>query len=149
MEDLVPLIFFLVIVAVNGLKFLIERGAKKRVATPSNQPKEDPPRNTQPSIENFFENIVEQLAPKPREVPDWPENVERPDYIQEMTEFGDDQAEELGEVRGQRMTQCLGEGLPVFGCVPNPRVVALDLNPADEASIPGPVASRVISAVEI
>jgi hypothetical protein len=97
MEDLVPLIFFLVIVAVNGLKFLIERGAKKRTASPSRQPEEEPARNTPPSIENFFENIAEQLAPKPREVPDWPENIERPDYIQEMTEFEHDQAEELWE----------------------------------------------------
>ena len=95
MEDLVPLIFFLVIVAVNGLKFLIERSAKKRTASPSRQPEEEPPRNTPTSLENFFENIAEQLAPKPRETPDWPENIERPDYMQEMEEFEDEQAEEL------------------------------------------------------
>jgi hypothetical protein len=97
MEDLVPLIFFLVIIAVNGLKFLIERGAKKRAASPSHQREEEPPRNTPPSIEDFFEKIAGQFAPKPREEPDWPENVERPDYVQEMAEFEHDQAEELWE----------------------------------------------------
>jgi hypothetical protein len=97
MEDLVPFIFFLVIVAVNGIKFLIERAGKKsRSENPASSP-ETSPQEAPNSIEGFFETIAEQIAPKPRDIPDWPESRERPDYRQEMEEFEVAQAEELEE----------------------------------------------------
>jgi hypothetical protein len=99
MEDLVPFIFFIVIVVVNGLKFLIERARKKSARENPGQPEEAPVRETPHSIESFFETIAEQIAPKPREVPDWPESRERPDYIQEKEEFEVAQAEEFEEER--------------------------------------------------
>jgi hypothetical protein len=99
MEDLVPFIFFIVIVAVNGLKFLVERAGKKSAREKSDHPEEAPVQKTPHSIEGFFETIAEQIAPKQREVPDWPESRERPDYIQEKEEFEVAQAEELEEER--------------------------------------------------
>jgi hypothetical protein len=92
MEDIVPLIFFLIIVIVNGLKYLMEKGLRKR----SGERPEEPaaPRQEPRSIEDFFEQLTEQVAPKPAPVPDWPKGYERPDYVQEMEDFERAQAEE-------------------------------------------------------
>ncbi len=84
MEDLVPLIFFLVIVVVNVFKFFIEKGGKAK--KPSEQSGEAPPKRASP-LEKFFETLAEQMAPQPTELTDWPEDRERPDYAQEMEEF--------------------------------------------------------------
>ncbi len=92
MEDLVPLIFFLIIVAVNVLKFFIEKGGKAKKAPAQNR--ETPPKRTSP-LESFFEDLAQQMAPKPTELADWPEGRERPDYTREMEEF--QQAEEFEE----------------------------------------------------
>lgn len=98
MEDLVPLIFFLIIVAVNVLKFFIEKGGK---AKPSSETAKPRPKQTPraPSLESFFENLAEQMAPKPMEQPDLPEGYERPDYAQEMEEFTVSQSEDLKDER--------------------------------------------------
>jgi hypothetical protein len=100
MEDLVPLIFFLIIVAVNALKFFIEKGGKKKQAPGTSKPRQpasEPPKRTPSSIDKFFENIAEQMAPQPRVVPDSPGSRERPDYIREMAEVEFEQDDELEE----------------------------------------------------
>ena len=91
MEDLAPLIFFLVIVVVNVLKFIIEKGGKAK-KNPV-QSGETPPKRTS-AFESFFTDLAEQMAPKPTELADWPEGVERPDYTQTMDEFQPELAEE-------------------------------------------------------
>lgn len=84
MEDLVTFLIFLVIVGINAIKFFAEKGKRKK---PSQQEGEAPAKKPPSSIEAFFESLAEQVAPKPTELPDWPEDHERPDYQQEMTEF--------------------------------------------------------------
>lgn len=94
MEDLIPLIFFLIIVAVNVFKFFIEKGGKVKKAP--GQAREAPPKPAS-TLESFFENLAKQMEPKPTEVPDWPEGRERPDYAREMEEFEHAQTEEFEE----------------------------------------------------
>lgn len=89
MEDLFPLLIFLVIVAVNAIKFFAERGRKK----PAPQSGDAPPKRPS-AFETFFEGLAKQMEPKTTELPDWPENRERPDYAQEMEEFEHPRAEE-------------------------------------------------------
>jgi len=98
MEDLVPLIFFLIIVAVNVLKFFIEKGRPKPSSGKKIPPAKQTPR-TPSSMESFFENLAEQMTPKPTELAEWPEDRERPDYTQEMEEFTTAQAKEQEEER--------------------------------------------------
>ena len=83
MEDLFPLVIFLVIVGVNVVKFFAEKGKAKSPPV-EGQPQ---PRRKPSSLESFFENLAEQMAPKPTEVPDWPKGRERPNYAREMEEF--------------------------------------------------------------
>jgi len=92
MEDLIPLIFFLIIVGVNVLKFFIEKGGKAKKAPDQNR--EAPPRRASP-LESFFEDLAQQMAPKPTELADWPEDRERPDYVHEMEEFEEEQTAEI------------------------------------------------------
>ncbi|RKX38318.1 MAG: hypothetical protein DRP64_15875 [Verrucomicrobia bacterium] len=94
MEDLIPLIFFLIIVGVNVLKFFIEKGGKAKKAPDQNR--EAPPRRASP-LESFFEDLAQQMAPKPTELADWPEDRERPDYAREMEEFTSAESEEVEE----------------------------------------------------
>lgn len=86
MEDLVPLIFFLVIILVNGFKYLVERSARKRARDQLDQPGGQPQREQSP-FDKFLEDLAEQMAPKPAPVPDWPEGRKRPDYMREMENF--------------------------------------------------------------
>ena len=96
MEDLVPLIFFLVIVVVNALKFFIEKGGKsKRTGKENPQQPEEAPRKQATSIEGFFETLTDQFTAQPTKVAAWPEGRERPDYVHEMEEFESEQLEEL------------------------------------------------------
>ena len=81
MEDLVPFLIFIVIAVVNILKFVAEKGGKKAKPTAAGgSPTERRP-NT---IESFFEELAGKLEPKPTELPDWPEDRERPDYVHQM-----------------------------------------------------------------
>jgi len=91
MEDLVPLIFFLVIVVVNVLKFIIEKGGKSK-KNPAQSGEASPKRAS--AFESFFADLAGQMAPKPTELADWPEGVERPDYTQTMDELQPELAEE-------------------------------------------------------
>lgn len=90
MEDLIPLLIFLVVIAANVIKFFAEKG---KPAKPAQEPGEAPPKRRPSSLEKFFESLAEQVAPKPTELPDWPEGHERPDYVEEMEEFEQEQAE--------------------------------------------------------
>jgi len=92
MEDLVPLIFFLVIIVVNVLKFFIEKGGKSKKKTAPNRIQPEQPERKPSTLERFFADLAEQMEPRPQTLPDLPEEFERPDYAQEMTEF--DQAQE-------------------------------------------------------
>ncbi len=83
MEDLLPLLIFIVIAVINALKYLAEKGGGK--APPKPQP-EKPARGPS-SLEEFFEDIARKFEPKPRDVADWPQGVERPDYVAEMQTF--------------------------------------------------------------
>ncbi|MEN7973202.1 MAG: hypothetical protein ABFR47_05135 [Verrucomicrobiota bacterium] len=98
MEDLVPLLIFIVIAVVNLLKFTTEKGGRKKQApSPSGKaPRERgvapsegsrPPQRRPSTIEAFFEEIAEKLEPQPTDLPEWPEGRERPNYMEEMEEF--------------------------------------------------------------
>ena len=84
MEDLFPLLIFLVIVAINAIKFFAEKAKTKK---PAAQSGEAPPKRAPSSIETFFERLAKQMEPQPTELPDWPEGRDRPDYVHEMEEF--------------------------------------------------------------
>jgi len=107
-EDLVPLLIFIVIAVVNLLKFASERGGKKKRTPPPTgaAPRERgvapnggsrPPKRKPTTLESFFEEIAEKLEPKPTELPNWPKSRERPDYMKEMVEFETTQAEAYEE----------------------------------------------------
>ena len=85
MEDLVPLLIFVVIAVINFLKYVSEKGGKKKPG-PEPAPGEQPRRQPS-SIEEFFEDLATKFEPQPTELPDWPEDQERPDYMKEMEEF--------------------------------------------------------------
>lgn len=90
MEDLFPLVIFLVVVGVNVLKFFAEKG-KAKPAPGNAQPQ---PRRKPSALESFFEDLAEQMAPKPTELAAWPEGRERPDYLHEMEEFEEEETAE-------------------------------------------------------
>lgn len=84
MEDLAPLLFFLLIVAVNIAKYFIEKGGKK--STAGRPTGATPPPRRQPStIDQFFENLAKQVAPQPQP---------KPSYVQDMEAFEDTEADE-------------------------------------------------------
>lgn len=83
MEDLAPLLIFIVIAVVNILKYAAEKGGKKKPA----QPDGSAPERAPSSLEDFFAKLAEQVEPQPTELPDWPEDHERPDYLAEMDEY--------------------------------------------------------------
>ena len=108
MEDLVPLLIFIVIAVVNLLKFAAKKGGKKKRTPPPTgaAPRERgvapnggsrPPKRQPTTLETFFEEIAEKLEPKPTELPNWPKSRERPDYMKEMVEFETTQAEAYEE----------------------------------------------------
>ena len=82
MEDLVPLLIFIVIAVVNFLKFQAEKKGKGKPAPPAS--KEERPERQPSSLEEFFEEIAQKFEPRPTPQPEWPDSVERPDYMQEM-----------------------------------------------------------------
>ena len=90
MEDLFPLVIFLVIVGANVFKFLAEKGKAK----PSSGKGQPQPRRKS-SLESFFEDLTEQMAPtKPTEPVVWPEGRERSGHVHEMEEFEEEQTAE-------------------------------------------------------
>ena len=95
MEDLVPLLIFIVIAVVNLLKFQAEKKGKGK--KPPARPEEAPPQRQPSSLEEFFEEIAQKFEPKPAPQPEWPDSIERPDYMQEMEDFERTQAEAFEE----------------------------------------------------
>jgi hypothetical protein len=95
MEDLVPLLIFVVIALVNFLKYLAEKGGKPKQApnAPEGAPRKREPR----SLEEFFEELAEKAEPQPTELPAWPTSRKRPDYVREMEEFERSQEVVLAE----------------------------------------------------
>jgi hypothetical protein len=91
MEDLVPLLIFVVIAVVNLLKYQAEKKGKGK--QPPAQPEEGRPQRKPSSLEEFFEEIAQKFEPKPAPQPEWPDSIERPDYVQEMEEFERTQAD--------------------------------------------------------
>ena len=80
MEDLIPFLIFVAIGGINLLSFLAKKSKQSRQAEGSPEPQRPPSQ-----LERFFEQLSEQLNPQePTELPDWPEGLERPDYIHEM-----------------------------------------------------------------
>lgn len=88
MEDLVPLLIFVVIAVVNLMKYLAEKNSKKKPA----QSGSAPPKKAS-SLEDFFTKLAAQVEPQPTELPDWPEGYERPDYMAEAEDYKQAEAE--------------------------------------------------------
>jgi hypothetical protein len=95
MEDLVPLLIFIVIAVINVLKYQAEKKGKGK--QPPAGPEEARPQRQPSSLAEFFEEIAQKFDPKPTPQPDWPESIERPDYMQEMEEFERTQSEVFEE----------------------------------------------------
>ncbi len=83
MEDLVPLLIFIAIAVINILKYVTEKGGRKPPAQPQEKPGDDSPG----TLDDFFREIERKFQPQPRELPDWPETIERPDYVREMEDY--------------------------------------------------------------
>jgi hypothetical protein len=94
MEDLIPFLIFLVVVAINVIKFFAKKGKPKK---PAQQPGPNPAQAPRFFPRGILQILEEQVAPKPTDLPEWPEDRERPDYLQEMDEFEQAQAEALEE----------------------------------------------------
>ena len=95
MEDLAPLLIFIVIAVINLLKYQAEKKGKGK--QPPARPEEARPQRQPSSLEEFFEEIAQKFEPKPTPQPEWPDSIERPDYVQEMEEFERTQAEVFDE----------------------------------------------------
>lgn len=85
MEDLIPLLIFIVIAVINVLKYQAEKKGKGK-QLPA-RPAEGRPQRQPTTLEEFFEEIAQKFEPRPTPLPDWPESIERPDYMKEMEEY--------------------------------------------------------------
>lgn len=84
MEDLVTFLVIVAVVIINALRLRNEQRAKNR---PPEESGEKPPRKPASTLEDFFDELARKLEPQPRELPEWPESIERPDYMREMEEY--------------------------------------------------------------
>lgn len=82
MKDLFPLFVIIVVIIANGLKFFMQKKLSSSQSDNAAPPKKKPS-----PLEEFLQEIAGKIEGKPREVPGWPEKIERPDYMQEMHEF--------------------------------------------------------------
>ena len=142
MEDLIPFLIFVVIAAVNLIKFIAEKSAKS--APPANGSKKQPDKTVRKpsSIEEFFEEITQRLGPAPREMPDWPEEIERPDYVKEMEAYETGRAEKKPEPAAivpaaAKPAPAQGEPIGAVTVLPEgpavPRTIAFRMTPRDVA----------------
>jgi hypothetical protein len=83
MDDLIGLIAFVVIAAIN----LLAQAAKKKKQQQQMEGAEPQPEREPTPFESFFEDLADKLEPKPTPLPDWPKGYQRPDYVQEMEAF--------------------------------------------------------------
>ena len=78
MDDLIPIIIFAVIGIAKLVSSLNEKNKPKKRPASSATEKE-------PSgLDAIFDELAQKMAPAPRKVADWPEHVQRPDYLAEM-----------------------------------------------------------------
>ncbi|MBN2703573.1 MAG: hypothetical protein JXR23_05105 [Pontiellaceae bacterium] len=83
MEEIFPLIIFIIVIALKGLSSI----AQRKMTPPSPEKDQAPPKKKASPLEEFLQEIAAKVEPKPRELPEWPEEIERPDYVQEMREY--------------------------------------------------------------
>lgn len=83
MDEIIPLIIFIIVVAFKGLGSIAQRKMKLPL------PEEDQaqPKKKGSPLEEFLQELAGKVEPKPRELPAWPEEIKRPDYVQEMREY--------------------------------------------------------------
>jgi len=79
MEDLVPLLIFIVIAVINILKYQTEKKGKGKPAPA--RPKQGRPQHPPSPLEEFFEEITRKFEPKPPPQPDGSELYEQPDSL--------------------------------------------------------------------
>ena len=114
MDDLIPFLVFIVIALINVVKFVAEKNAKGKPASPTGQPEKASPS----TLEGFFEKLAEKLEPQPTPVPDWPEGYEQPDYLGEQEAYVAMQHEE--QVKSE----------PVAEVIPMPVIEMISAPPA-------------------
>jgi len=90
MEDFVTFLVIIAVVIINALRLRNEQRAKNR---PPEESGEEPPRKPASTLEDFFDELARKFEPQPRDLPEWPEEVERPDYIREMEEYEEEKKE--------------------------------------------------------
>lgn len=85
MEDLIGLIAIIVFAVIN----MLAQGAKKKQMRRSESPdgEETVPQKAPSSLEEFLGRLAEKLEPKETELPAWPEDRAKPDYLAEMKVF--------------------------------------------------------------
>lgn len=129
MDDLVPFLIFIVIALINLVKFVLEKGAKNKPASPTGAPE----KSTPSSLEGFFEKLAEKLEPQPTPVPDWPEGYEQPDYLGEQKAY-----EAMQEEEGKPAPVAEIIPLPVIekGSAPPAKIKTISLKAAMSAMPP-------------
>ncbi len=121
MEDLIPLLIFIVIAIINFLKYAAEKGGKKAPKRPEEKPAR--PKTEPNTLEEFFDDIARKFGPQPHELAEWPEGVARPDYVHEMEEFETAKTPSPAAVRTEEPVQETAS-LPFVKPVPGARAVA-------------------------
>jgi hypothetical protein len=134
-EDLVPFLIFIVIALINLVKFIMEKSAKGK--PPASQGGA-PPARAPSSIEEFFEEIARKFEPKPTPVPEWPQEIERPDYMKEMEEFQAKQDDEdwYDKPMPEPVTMPEPAPVPILQSKPMPMVEPAKAIKASPGSIP-------------
>ena len=95
MEDLIPLLIFIVIAIVNVLKQINDK-RNRQAAEPPEEESAGTVKETN-TLEGFFDDLARKFGPQQQDLPEWPENVERPDYLREMQEYEAGQSDPIQE----------------------------------------------------
>ncbi|MBN2685304.1 MAG: hypothetical protein JXR40_08490 [Pontiellaceae bacterium] len=91
MEDSLFVFVIIGVIIINALKFFLQKQLN------TSQSDDAVPKKKTSPLEEFLQEIAEKVEGKPREVPAWPEEIERPDYLQEMQEY------KLGQMNPTRL----------------------------------------------
>ena len=83
MEDLIPVLIFIVVAGVNVVKHLAEKTAK---AAPPQSTNGTPRKKSSP-LEEFLEELSGKMGPQPRQQPELPKGYERPDYARQSRAY--------------------------------------------------------------
>ncbi len=136
MDDLIGLIAFVAIAAIN----LLVQANKKKKQKERLEGAEPTPERKPSAFEAFFEDLAEKLEPKQTSVPDWPEGYERPDYMQEMDNFEQEQ-----DVIKKPVAKIIPEPAPVTPSIP----IHLGTEKVAGLNAPAMVSSSVFSGSEL